>query len=141
MSENKLRRRPTIYLAGSCSSKIVDNIKLRIKGTEYAGPVEFIDPKEIMPKRDNYINVAAVNNSAISQCDLMVCIMVNQTAGAAIELYICVALNRKPAMIATGVPADKMTPRIRQLTDAIYEIENIVDIISVWVTNWYEGKV
>jgi len=138
MSVNLKKRRPKVYLAGSCSSTVVSNVKSMIKVAGYSHPVIFIDPRDIMPKREAFNTVEEVNNQAINECDLFVCVMINQTAGAAIELYICKRIYNKPAMIATGVPIEKVTPRVRSLTDAIFNMEEIIDRIDGWLQEWYE---
>jgi len=137
MSE-KLKRRPKIYLAGSCSSPVVRKVKAVIQSSGYNYPVKFIDPVNIVPIRQASAVIEIENNKAINDCDLMVCVMINQTAGAAIELYICRRVANKPAMVATGVPVDRLTPRVRGLTDAIYHIDDIVGKINGWLKWWYK---
>lgn len=132
-------RMPIIYLAGSCQSQIVDNIKHLIKSHDYPGPVEFIDPKNLIT-RDKFYDIECVNNTAISKSDLMVCIMINQTAGAAIELYICTRIVKTEAILVTSVPEDKLTPRIRSLVSTVCDISLATSVIYEWIQKWYEEK-
>ena len=131
------KRKPIIYIAGSCKSGITQDLKNKLKQIK-PDLVKYIDPAKFEPDRDKYEEVSKVNDSAINLCDLMICVLMEQTAGASIELYINCQILNKPALIATNIPNYTLTPRIRSLCNEIHNIAQIRDRLIKWIEDWYD---
>jgi hypothetical protein len=131
------KRKPIIYIAGSCQSERTKRLKILLKDTS-SDLVKYIDPADFGPSRDKYEEVSNVNDSAINLCDLMICILFNQTAGASIELFINCKMLNKPALIVTNISKQELTPRIRSLSDKVYDMANIKKALSEWIEDWYK---
>ncbi len=133
-----IKRKPIIYLAGSCKSTISKDIKKSICSHDFGKPVEFLDPANFKPNRQNYNEIEEINDEAMLVSDLMVSIMVNESkAGSGIEMYVYKRVFRKPIILITNFVEDDITPRVRGLVDKISSIFLTTDKIQEWIDNWY----
>lgn len=133
-----MKRKPIIYLAGSCKSKILTDIKNDINKHDFGKPVTFLDPAKFKPNRIEYESIEKVNNDAMSISDLMVSIINNDCkAGTGIEMYIYNKILKKPILLITNLASHELTPRIRGLIEIHSSVFETTSKIQEWIDNWY----